>query len=325
MSRKIKFGIIGFGRFAERSLLPAFKESKHTELIALTKRDLEEALEKARKYEIPLAYSSSDIPAMLKNPEIEAVYIATPNKFHHKDAVSALQAGKHVILEKPMALSAAECKDIVENAKVSGTKLMIAHCFRFNSSIQYVKKIIDDGKLGNLVMGTADFMTTGRDSTRSWKYNKNKAGGGASFDLAIHVIDILRYLNSSSPVESVREIHWPDPLPENYVDEFAFFTMSFKNGFVGRATGSFFGPRHTCLEIYGTDGLIRAFDWHIVGRKVDIIKEIDGKMQEYTVTNDDHYRKQIDAFAECIINDTPVPVSGEEGLINQKIIDLVNK
>jgi predicted dehydrogenase len=324
VTQKVKFGIIGFGRFGENSLMPAFKDSKRAELIAITKRDLDTALEKAHKYDIPLAYSSSDIPQMLHNEEIEAVYIASPNKFHHNDAISALKANKHVILEKPMAMNEEQCKEIIAASKEADKKLMIAHCFRFTSSIQYIKKIIDDGKLGNLVMGTCDFMTTGRASTRSWKYNKNMAGGGASFDLAVHMIDILRYLNPVS-LKNVSHIHWPDPLPKQYLDEFALFILNFENGFVGRACGSFFGPRHTCLEIYGTDGFIRAFDWNIVGRKVEIIKEISGKSQVYEIKNDDHYRMQIDAFAQSILNNTPVPIPGEEGQTNQKIIDLVNK
>ncbi|MHA1111100.1 MAG: Gfo/Idh/MocA family protein [Promethearchaeota archaeon] len=324
MSRKIKFGIIGCGRFGEKLLIPAFKDSKKAELIAITKRDLGAALEKARKYEIPLAYSSENIPQMLANLEIEVVYITSPNKFHHKDAIAALLAGKHVIVEKPMALNAAQCKEMISTAEQADRKLMVAHCFRFTSSIEYIKKILDDGKLGNPVMITADFMTTGRASTRSWKYNKDLSGGGASFDLAVHMIDIIRYLNPV-PIKDASHVHWPDPLPEGYLDEFATFTLRFENGVVGRATGSFFGPHHTCLEVYGTDGFIRAFDWHLPWRKVEIIKEIGGKPQTYEVKNDDNYRLQIDAFAESILDNTPVPISGEEGLINQKIIDEVNK
>jgi len=324
MSRKVKFGIVGFGRFGTKLLLPAFNSAKNAELIAITKRNLEDAIQKARKYDIPLAYSCSDLAQMLQNKEIEAIYISTPNKYHHSGAIQALKAGKHVIIEKPMALNAKECSEIIEVSKETGCKLMIAHCYRFNSTIQYVKKIIDDGKIGNLVMGTADFMSTGRASTRSWKYDKDMSGGGASFDLSIHMIDILRYLNPV-PLKDVSQVHWPDPLPEKFLDEFAAFTLNFSNGFVGRAVGSFYGPHHTCLEIFGTEGFVRAFDWHIPFRKVEIMKEIGGKHQTYEITNDDHYRLQIDAFAQSIMNDTPVPISGEEGLINQKIIDLVNE
>ena len=324
MSRKVKFGIIGFGRFGEKLLIPAFKDSKQAELIAITKRELPAALEKARKYEIPLAYSSSHIPQMLQNEEIEAVYIASPNKFHHKDAILALKAGKHVILEKPMALNANQCTEMIETSKETGKKLMVAHAFRFASSIQYIKKIIDDGRLGNLVMGTCDFMTTGRASTRSWKYDKEMSGGGAAFDLGVHMIDILRYLNPY-PVSAVNHVIWPFPLPKNYLEEFATFNMRFENGFVGRATGSFYGPHHTSLKIYGTEGYVMARNWHIIWRNVEIIKKIGGKTQVYEIKNEDHYGIQIDAFAQSILNDTPVPIPGEEGLINQKIIDLVNE
>ncbi len=324
MSDKIKFGLIGCGIFGERVLIPAFKNAKNAECIAITKRDFEAAIEKARKYDIPLAYGSGDIPQMLHNDEIEAIYVASPNKFHHKDTIASLNAGKHVILEKPMALNSSQCKEIIDASKESKGKLMIAQCFRYSSVIRYIKKLIDDGKLGNLVMGTCDFMSQGRKSARKWKYNKEMSGGGAAFDLAVHTIDILRYLNPDS-ISSVTHLHWPDPLPENFVDEFSTFNLNFKNGFVGRATGSYYGPRHSSIQIYGTNGMVRCFDFHKLHTKAEIFREIGDKSQIYTMEVEDHYTLQLDDFAQCIKNNTPVPVTGEDGLINQKIIDLVNK
>jgi predicted dehydrogenase len=321
--KKIKFAIIGCGLFGKRTLIPAFRHTKYAELLGITKRDLEEAILLARKKDIPLAYAYEDLDKMLINPEIEAVYIASPNKMHHKDAIESLMAGKHVLIEKPMSMNAKECEEIIKVANENDRKLMVAHCFRFSSTIQHIKKLIDDGRLGNLIMGSCDFMSQGRLSSRSWKYNKEMAGGGAAFDLGVHMIDILRFLNPE-PISSISLVKWPDPLPENYVDEFATFTMTFKNGFVGRATGSYYGPRHTSLTIYGTEGMVRCFDWHLLHRKIEMYREIGDKAQMYFIENDDHYTMQIDAFAKSILNNTPVPISGEEGLINQRIIDQVN-
>jgi predicted dehydrogenase len=323
VTRKIKFALIGCGLFGERILVPAFRKSSIAELIAITKRDIEPAFELVQKYGIPLAYSYDELPKLLKDPEIEAVFIATPNAMHYNDAIAALKAGKHVLLEKPMALNAAQCEEILETSKQANKKLMIAHNFRFTTSILYVKQLIDDGKLGKLIMGTCDFMTPGMHSSRKWKYNKNIAGGGASFDLAVHSIDILRFLNPS-PLRSLAHVHKPDPLPNDTVDEFALFVLNFENGFIGRAVGSFFGPIHSFLEIYGTKGRVRVIDWHIVGKEVEIFQEIGVKTETITVKNEDHYKTEIDAFAQSIMNNSPVPIPGEEGLVNQKIIDLVN-
>ncbi len=112
MDKKLRIGIIGFGIFGEKRLIPGFEKSHHAQLIAISKRDIRAAEIKAKRYNIPFAYGS--VENLLKNDEVEAVFIASPNKFHLQHVKNAAIRGKHILLEKPMALNAEECKKMIE-------------------------------------------------------------------------------------------------------------------------------------------------------------------------------------------------------------------
>lgn len=322
--RKIRMGILGFGLFGEKSLIPGYEESKYAELVAITKQNLEEARSKAKQYRIPLAYSYAQKNEMLANPDIDAIFVAGPNHIHLIDTIDALRAGKDVIVEKPMAMNSKECEQMISVAKETGRKLMIAHVLRYPDAIQYVKKILDSKTLGELVSGTCDFMSDGAKSLRKWKFNKKVAGGGAAFDLGVHLIDTLRYL-SGQDVVATHCIHHPEKTSSDEVDIFSSFLMQFDHGFVGRVNSSYLGSRNTYLEIFGTKGYIRAYDWNNVNTPVRVEMQIEGGNVEIkTIQNHNHYAVEIDLFAHAILNNMPVPISGEDGLKNQRIIDLVN-
>lgn len=323
--RKIRMAILGFGLFGEKSLIPGYKESKFTELVAITKQNLVDAQAKSKQYQIPLAYSYSQKKELLANPNIDAVFVAGPNNIHLIDTVEALRAGKDVIVEKPMAMNAIECEQMNSVAKETGRKLMIAHVLRYPDVIQYIKQTIESGTIGELVSGTCDFMSDGAKSLRKWKFSKKIAGGGAAFDLGVHLIDTLRYL-SGQEVVTTHCIHHPEKMDSDEVDIFSSFLMNFDKGFIGRVNSSYLGSRNTYLEIFGTKGYIRTYDWNNINTAVRVEIQVDGeKMETKSIKNHNHYAVEIDLFAQSILNNTPVPVSGEEGLKNQRIIDLVNQ
>ncbi len=323
MAEKLHVAILGFGLFAETSLLPAFKACALAELVAITKRSGVDVQQKARLHGIPKACASRDQGALLRDPGIDAVFVATPNFLHEHDVIAALEAGKHVLVEKPMAMNVPSCQAMIDAATSSKRQLMVAHCLRFNTSVLRVKDLIESGRIGRPVSLTCDFMSQGRESKRKWKYEKSMAGGGASFDLGVHIIDTIRFL-ARAPVTRVEATFRPDPLPRDEVDTLSSFLITFGNGIVGRATASYDGPRHTFLEAYGTRGYARAFDFQPSNGVVRFESEIEGVFEQYTVHNGDYYAKEIDAFAAAVLDGHPVPVPGEEGLENQRIIDLVN-
>ena len=323
MERKIRYGILGCGLFGTKTLLSAFKSTKESELIAITKREQAEAEFIAKQHSIPLYFSDNNRKEFLKQ-DLDAIYISTPNVWHLRDTREVLEAGKHVILEKPMAMNKEECLKIIDKEKETGLKVMIAQCMRFTPVLQYFKDLIQSKKMGKLVSITADFMSTGTDSKRKWKFSKEIAGGGAAFDLGVHMIDSIRYL-AQSEIEEVELIKYSHKESSNEIDLIASFVMRFKNDVIGRSTSSYFGPRITSLEIYCEKGYARTYNWNLYPTNIEVFQLMDGKESRIEIFNSDFYAIEIDEFSKSIKTNSPVPVSSTEGLKNQKIIDLVNR
>jgi len=313
---------MGFGLFAEKSLLPAIQQCNSVELVAITKRDRDEATAIASAHDIPAGYATDDL--FLQDTDIDAVFVTSPNYLHCNHAEAALAAGKHVLVEKPMAINVAECESMISAANAADRQLMVAQCFRFNTTVNYIKSLIDDGQLGHLLSITCDFMSQGRESKRQWKYDKAVAGGGAAFDLGVHLVDTARYLVQSS-IRSTSVAAEPASRPADEVESIASFTISFESGTIARLTSAYEGPRHTYLEVYGSTGFVRAYDFNLLPADVRVEGEIGSEAFSTMITNEDPYTKEMDAFAEAVLAGTPVPVPGEEGLENQRIIDMVNQ
>nr|MDO8111386.1 Gfo/Idh/MocA family oxidoreductase [Candidatus Sigynarchaeota archaeon] len=320
---KKHFGIMGFGTFAERRLIPGFQKAALADIVALTKTDASKARERADHYNIPHAYSIKDQDKFFGTPGMDAVYVSSANCAHAGDAIACLEAGKHVIVEKPMAMNAAECERMIEVARTCKKHLMVAQCLRFNKTVEHFKKLVDDDALGKLVTGKCDFHSDGKKSTRTWKYDKKVAGGGAAFDLGVHVIDTMRYI-SGIPVKRASCATIPGVLDATHVDEVATFLLEFKGDFIATCESSFKTKRNLLLELFGEKGYIRAFDWNENLAKVRVESEIEGTFKRYEIVNMDMYAMEIDAFCKCITGEAKNPVPGEEGLINQRIIDIVN-
>jgi glucose-fructose oxidoreductase len=321
---KIKFGILGFGAFAERRLVPGFAHSSLAEIVALAKRDARKARERADQFKIQHAYSYAEMAEFLQTPGMEAVYVASANNVHAADTIACLKAGKHVIVEKPMAMNAAECEKMIVAAKKYKKELMVAQCLRYNRTVEHVKELVASGKLGKPVTGKCDFHSDGSKSTRTWKYDAGVAGGGAAFDLGVHVVDTMRYITGLT-IKRARCSVLPRQRAPNGVDDVATFLLDFDGDFIATCESSFRTKRNLLIEVFGEKGYVRAYDWNENFRKVRVETEIEEKFSRYEVENMDMYAAEIDAFCRCIRGEKPNPIPGIEGLVNQKVIDLVNE
>lgn len=323
MKEKIRFGILGFGIFGKKRLIPGFNLSIFGKIHAITKRSEEAAKAEANQFGIPKYYSYSNKARMLADPEIDAIYVAGPNHLHMVDTIDALNAGKHVLLEKPMAMNSEECKKILEAANKTQKKLMIAQCLRYNDTVNYFKNYRESGRLGELLYGTADYCFNGSRSPREWLNSKKSSGGGPSFDLGPHTVDTLRYITGLDIVDSSCW-SFPKSRGEDEVEQTAIFMMNFDKGFTGRSIVSFITEYSTFLELVGTKGTIRATRWTLIDSDVTVYISENNETKEVVVHNGNQYSKQIDDFCKCIIEDTESPIPGSSGLINQQVIDKIN-
>ncbi|MEO8167979.1 MAG: Gfo/Idh/MocA family oxidoreductase, partial [bacterium] len=174
--RKIRYGIAGFGRFADKTIAPAIKQSINSELVAVHNRTAAKAKAVAEAHGVPYAFDS--VADLVAHPEIDAVFIISSNQLHCPETILAAEAGKHVLVEKPMAMNVAECERMIEVCNQHNVKLMVGHMLRLSPLLKRARNLIKSGELGKIVHARADFIYDGRLSTRAWLTEREKAGGG---------------------------------------------------------------------------------------------------------------------------------------------------
>ena len=202
----INFGIIGFGLHAVKRLMPGFALAKNCRVTALSRRDLAKAQESARQYDIPLAFDSAE--KLCRSPQVDAVFIATPNAFHLQDVLVAAACGKPILCEKPMAVNADQCRQMVEAARKAKVLLGVAQVFRFEDSTAWFREQVAAGNIGKPVFARSEFsFSAAHGHARTWINDPAIAGGGPVADVGVHCVDCpaLHSSGRSTPSERSRD------------------------------------------------------------------------------------------------------------------------
>jgi len=323
-ARKIRYGIIGYGLFAERSIAPAIQTSSNSVLVAVQKRSLETAREKSSALSIPFAFNTAH--ALASCPEVDAVFIASANSAHHDEVIAAARAGKHVLVEKPMAMNTLEAERMVAECERNQVKLMVGQVVRFSPLVMQMRELVKSGCLGPIVSARADYFYDARLSRRAWLLNRPVAGGGPIFDVGVHCLDTLRFVLDDN-VQSVQSMLTPPPT-SSATERSAIINLRFSKGTLGSIACSFEGPlRHTLLEVVGTEGLANASDF-TAGEQtttLHIERRTDGATPEtksMSINVPNLYVEEVSAFSRCILENTTSPIPGTVGIDNQKVLDL---
>ncbi len=335
----VLWGILGAGKIADRQMAPAIALAPGHELVAVMRRDLAAAQRFADthvKYErtaggahrantelAQRAYDSAD--ALLADPQINAVYVATPPHLHAQHTILAAQAGKHVLCEKPMALTAAEARQMIEICGANGVALMICYYQRFNARHQRIKELLAEGAIGQVTAARINFSERFPPQPEFWHHDPTISGGGPLMDLATHCIDLLRYL--CGPVESVSAL--ADALvDESPVEDTATLLLRLANGAQAVVTTHWSTANHdperfNQLEIHGTEGAIVAAPIQA--------KDSAGALQVMTADGIQDYAVEpggprphvalLAAFADAVVGDQPIPIPGEEGLAGLAVVE----
>ena len=315
----VRFGIAGFGLHAVKRLMPGFALSKQCRVTALSRRDLATARKSAAEYNIPLAFAS--VEELSRSSEVDAVLVTTPNSLHLPDALAAIEAGKHVLCEKPMAMNAGECRQMAEAARKRKVLLGVAHVFRFDESVRKIRDMVASNAIGRPVFARCEFSFLAHPAhPRKWLYDASVAGAGPIFDIGVHCIDTLRFILQDEVVR-VNASAARDKR-SGTVESAAALTLEFSRGTLGTVLVSFRAEYRTPLEIVGDAGVLRADDALNVEHPLEIeLKRIDGQVTRESADNKLAYAMQVDAFADAIAGKSQFPAPGEEGWQNQEILD----
>jgi predicted dehydrogenase len=314
----IRFGILGFGLHAVRRLMPGFALAKNCRVTALSRRDMNRARESARQFNIPLAFDSA--ADLCHSDEVDAVLVTTPNALHLQDVLLAVESGKPVLCEKPMGVSADQCRQMVEAARRAKVLLGVAQVFRFEESTARLRERVASGQAGKLLFARSEFSFPGRGHSRKWINDPVLSGGGPIADIGVHCIDALRYILQDEVVRL--NAHGHSDSDSGEVESAAAISLVFSRGTLGTVLVSTRAEYRTPLEIVGESGVLYANDCLTVERPVQVEFRRGGEVVESeTVSNRLAYALQVDAFASAVEGKAPFPAPGEEGWQNQEILD----
>jgi predicted dehydrogenase len=323
MTRKVRYGIVGFGAFAERTIAPAIQSSPNSELVAIQKRSLAAAEEKARAFQVPLAFDSTE--QLATHPDIDAVFVVSAVVRHAQDTISAARAGKHVLVEKPMAMNVAEAEQMIEVCRNNSVKLMVGQMVRLSPLIIRMKELIGSGVIGNVTFIRTEYVYDARLSQRQWLQDKRTAGGGATFDIGVHCLDTIRFLLDDEIV-SIKSQLAPTPT-ETHTEQTSLVALKFSQGTPASVFCSFATSfRRAIIEVLGQEGTLSAenFTYSNLTIPLKIVLGKNGvpvETREERIVVPNLYEKEVTLFSESILHNTALPVPGEEGLKNQLVLD----
>jgi predicted dehydrogenase len=323
-SQRIGFAVVGLGNIAQSSVLPAFANCKHAQLVALVGRDKKRNIQLARKFDVDSHYLSEEFADCLANPEISAAYIATPQGEHAGLTIQAAKAGKHVLCEKPLAATLAQSAAMVEGCRRSGVLLMTAYRKYFEPSTLYLKRLIREGKLGRIdVMHTAFSELHSPGKSLPWLLSAKMAGGGPLMDLGVYCVNTSRWLVGEDPMEVSAESWVNDPARYNEVEEGISFRLRFRSGLVVHGSSSYGAAPSSFLYVQGSAGwasLSPAFPFDETRR---LTAKIGGRTFKKSFSVVDEFAPEIDAFAKAIQNHIDVEPDGVQGHRDMVIIDAI--
>lgn len=277
--------------------------------------------------EFGIARQFATVQDMLAGGEIDALIVSTPNCLHAQQAIAALEAGVHVMVEKPMAMNAAEAREMVAAGHRSGALLMVAHCWRFDREAQWAREQVAAGRIGE-VLRTKGYGVHVNWGPGGWFTQKRLAGGGAVADMGIHAIDTARFLlGDPQPVSVYARIG--TYYREFDVDDTGVIVINWDNGAVSTIEAGWWQPHadgpNASTQLYGRKGMASLFPTRLILTDVDK-QQVEQVDSGFPAVRQDHYPQamydaQMAYFVDCIrANRTPVP-GGAEGWANMQIID----
>ncbi len=313
----IGWAMIGTGRVS-RYIAKAIKEAENTELKAVLSRDRVKGDAFAEKYGVEKAYVSLD--AMLSDPGVEVVYIASPNGLHADQTIRAAAAKKHVFCEKPMAPTLEECRSMIEACKTHGVKLGLSFQYRQHPAHRKMREIVASGELGQLVFANAQVEIQPAGMPK-WYYEPKLSGGGVMYMVGVHRLDLFRFILGCE-VEEVSSFIGKKT-PEQPFEDLVAAVIKFTNGAHGTLHFSLNIPHGASnLEIHGSRASLYGLDttsqWWGGGGGEVLMKSAEGTVR-FQYNNPDLYKDEIEDFNRSVTENRHPAATGADGLLNAEI------
>ncbi len=325
--KKLGWAVVGLGKFATQQIIPSFAECKRSKLVALVSGDRAKAEKYAQQYGVnpKNIYNYQNYDTIRDNPEVDVIYIILPNALHAEYTIRGAQALKHIMCEKPMAATVAECQGMIEAAKKSDRKLMIAYRAQYEPFNLAVIQLAQGGKLGKLKAIVSDHGRNldPKEPSDRWRVQKKLAGGGSLYDIGIYSLNATRYITGEEPVEiSAMMYSTPNDPRFREVEENVNFILRFPSGVLANCTSSYGYSDTKRIQVFGSDATLEldpATDYY---KHRLTIKSKNGN-EEQNIPEQNQFALEMDHLSESIMNNKQPKTPGEEGLQDVKLMQLI--
>jgi xylose dehydrogenase (NAD/NADP) len=309
----VRWGVLGCADIAIRRLVPAMKATPGNEVVAIASRDLSRAQVAATQLDIPRAYGSyADV---LLDDHVDAVYIPLPNSLHAEWTVKAAEAGKHVLCEKPMAPTVAECQQMVDACRRAGVRLMEAFMYRFHPQHARVRALIAEGAIGQPMLMRSSFCVRMRRPPEDIRFSPD-LGGGALLDVGVYAIDAVRWLLGGDPLSVSGQLS----LGTGGIDVSAAIALAFPEDVLATVACSFVANGGGSYEVLGPEGKITV--QQAFAQPPGVAPRVSWTNGEELFEPDiDQYELMLAAFSSSLRNNEPLPIPDESGIGNIAIIE----
>ena len=315
---KVRWGVLSTANIGVAKVLPAMQKGIYSEVAGIASRDLDKARAAAQKVGIPKTFGSYE--ELLADPDIQAVYNPLPNHMHVPWSIKALEAGKHVLCEKPIGLTSSEGRQLLDASRqYPDLKIMEAFMYRHHPQWQKAKQLVDKGRIGDLRTIQTFFSYHNVDPGNI--RNKVEIGGGGLMDIGCYCISLSRWMFDAEP-DRVVGILERDPVFK--IDRIASAMLDFGDGWATWTCSTQVAP-YQRVHIVGTEGRIEIeIPFNAPSdRPCRIWYQLGEEIQEIVFDIVDQYTIQGDLFSQAILNDTPVPTPLEDAVANMEVIEAV--
>ncbi len=325
--RKLGYAIVGLGYYGLQTIMPQFVDCEHSRVTALVSGDRAKALATAAKYGVPerSIYTYADFDRIRDNPDVDIVYVCLPNSMHAEYTIRAAKAGKHVMCEKPMAISVAECEAMIRACKTAGKKLMIGYRCHFEPFNLEAMRLAKSGSAGKIRYVRSEHGFVQGDPNK-WRLKRALSGGGSLMDMGIYSLQGARYMTGEEPIAvTARESTDRRDPRFREVEDMIEWTLEFPSGAIAGCQ-SMYSANQNHILLMGDKGRIELepatrYDGNKMwtgrdGRETAITSPPPGPGKT-------QFAGQLDHLAECILDGREPIVSGEEGLRDMRIVEAI--
>lgn len=319
--KKLGWAIVGLGNLGIHEILPAFAKCEKSRVTALVSGHPDKANKLALRYGVnpKNIYNYQNYDHIKDNPEVDVIYIVLPNGMHAEYTVRGLAAGKHVLTEKPMANTPAECQQMIDAARSAVRKLMVAYRCRYEPYNQEAIRMARSRELGTTKVILADHGFNIGDPTQ-WRLKKDLSGGGSLMDIGIYSLQAARYLSGEEP-SAVSAVMYNTPGDPRFreVEETINFQLRFPNGILANCTSSYGYSGQNRYRFVGTEGWLE-LEPATSYRGLRMRVHRGNVTEERELPARDHFALEMDHMSECVMENKDPLTPGEEGLRDLKIM-----